>query len=143
MSDVPILPNMYASVILVDRAMTGATEFLYDGVPIVFPAGRIEMPVPQGIAEHLFVTQKERVPLTGGGFAMRFGIKDPNPELLAMLGEECGNCDPIEIDHGRLEGWDVENHVQRPGARKVLKVNRDPSDYQNLATGSASYGQER
>jgi hypothetical protein len=138
-----VLPNMYAAVTLVDRAMLGGCEIVYDGVRIVFKPGEIEKAVPQGTAEFLFQTQKEQVPLTGGGFAMRFGIKDPSEDLIATLGGECGNCDPIEIDTARLERWDVEHYAQRGGARKVVPVSRDPADYENLAQRAVTFGDQR
>lgn len=141
--DDAVLPNMYTAVMLVDRAMVGGCEVIYDGVRIVFKPGEMKKPVPQGVAEFLFQTQKEQVPLKGGGFAMRFGIEDPSDELKAALGDECGNCDPIEIDTERLERWDVERHVQRGGARKAVPVSRVPSDYENLAGSSLTFGAAR
>lgn len=138
-----ILPNMYSAVTLVDRAMLGGCEVVYDGVRIVFKQGEMKKPVPQGVAEFLFQTQKEQVPLRGGGFSMRFGVEDPSDELIAALGPECGNCDPIEIDTERLERWDVESHVQRGGARKAVQVSRVPTDYENLAGGGGTFGSAR
>lgn len=139
-----VLPDMYTSVILVDRAMRGGCEIVYDGVRVVFKSGQIEKPVPFGIAVWLFQTDKERVHTTSGEYVLRFGIKDPSDELLQALGPDCGNCDPIEIDTTRIERWDVESHAQRGGTRKVVTVSRDPSDNSNLAAaGAASFGQER
>ena len=143
MSDSPFQgANIYQSVILVHRAFTEAAEIIHDGVRVVFKPGEVEKPVPQFLAEWLFQTDKETVAVKGGGRARRFGIKDPSDELLQALGAECSDCDPVEIDHGRLENWDVESYIPGGRPRKAISVSRDPADYQNLAA-AGTYGVER
>jgi hypothetical protein len=133
----------YEYVTLVDRSMKGGCEFIYDGVRVVFKPGEMEKPVPQFLAAWLFQTDKEKVHTTDGRFVNRFGMKNPTDEMLEQLGPDVANCDPIEIDHQRIERWDVEGYVPNRKPVHTVTVSPRPEDYAGVAAPSGTFGNER
>ena len=133
----------YEYVTLVDRAMTGGCEIIHDGVRVVFKRGEMERTVPLFLAQWLFQTDKERVHTTDGQYVRRFGLKNPPPELLAEVGPECADCDPIAIDSKRIERWNVEAYAPDRGRTREIPVARRPEDFTNLAAETATFSRER
>lgn len=116
----------FRSLILVDRAGRGGTEFIFDGVRITFPPGVVEQGCPWFVAQWLFGVNQTRVWTKDGDFTFRFGVKNAPEEFLAAVGPEAGDTSPIEIDGNRIEGWDTTG-VDRSNAT-VLKVSVPASD---------------
>lgn len=110
--------SSFSYVTLVDRAQTGGTEIIHDGVRIVFKPGETEKVVPQFVAEWLFHVDQGHVWTVDGQYVSRFAIKDISPELLGALGAEAGDTSPIHVDSGRIEGWDT-SQVDRSNHRFI------------------------
>ena len=130
---------------LVDRT-GGPSEFLYDGKRFTFSGKRPERTVPRYVAEWLFRgPERSRVWTTGGVFALRYGIKDGSEELIALLGDEPFDTDPITIDTTRVEGWDSESADPDRATATPINLKRPAGDFAHqggAVTGTFS-GKER
>jgi len=132
----------YEFVTLVDRTGKGGCEIIHDGVRCVFPMGRAERPVPRFLVEWLYRVDQQKVHTVTGEYVQRFGIKEPNDELAAILGPEAFDCSPIEIDKERLEGWDTDAVPDR-GPMKAINLGRQTLT-NDAPTGGATFsGKER
>lgn len=129
MADFPTT-SAYQIVTLVDRAMLGGCDIIHDGVRVTFAKGQVEKAVPQFLAEWLLQVDQHKVHTKDGLFIQRFAVKDPPEDLLARLGPEAGNCDPIELDTTRREGWDTDTYAPDRGKTRVIELRRNPADFE-------------
>ena len=107
-------------ITLVDRACLGGFEFQFDGRVYGFKPGQIEMVMPRVVAEWLFRLGKDMVHTKEGEFVHRLTAKDAPADFVEYVGEACANAEPIEINAGRVEGWDAE--AMHPN-RKIISLS--------------------
>ena len=132
----------YTPVTLVDRAASGGFEFLHDGRPWVFPPGVVELAVPHFVAEFAFASTQLRVWTTDGRHVCRLAVQNPPRTLLDSIGPEVADCTVIDIDTGRLEGWEAP--ARDPSEyviRKVSVPRREMQERQGTVT--TTFGQGR
>ena len=126
----------YSSYVLVDRALQGGTEFMYDGVPYVFKPGQVKKPVPGDVAKHIFTTEHTCVWTLEGEYVNRFALEAaPGGEesFEAFITNVLGvvpDSDPIEMDLTRAEGWDTRA-VERPGRLIQERVPQDRNAFRD------------
>lgn len=102
---------------LVDRTMRGDGEIMADGQPVKLG---LETLVHRDFVHWLYRTDKQRVWTKGGEWVHRYAVENPPQWLLDQCGPEVGECEPIEVDPDRLEGWDTTGVEGRP---QVINVN--------------------
>mgnify|MGYP001557853463 CR=1 FL=1 len=126
-------------VTLVDRAGTGGTELIYDGVRIVFKPGETEKTVPEFVAEWLFTVTQGHVWTETGEFVNRFAVKDASQQMADILGPEAMDCSPIVLDHSRIEGWDTSS-VDR-SSHETLTLNVPAREFrERQGTATVAFG---
>lgn len=115
MADYDELPPLNAMpVMLKDRAGALPFEFQFDGHTWRKPRDKKGQEtdvwsLPHYAAAWLLKRDRDRVHTKAGAFEHRFGLIEPDDELIAELGDEAMNTDPIEINVAHVEGWDVAN----------------------------------
>lgn len=115
--------SSFQYVTLVDRAMTGGDELLYNGLRIPVPKGQIEVQVPAFYAHWHFKYGKKMVHTLDGQYVHRYALKHAPKDLVERLGAEVTDDSPIQIDHDAVEKWDA------PKGRVVSKpVNSNPAE---------------
>lgn len=125
----------YTPVTLVDRAASGGFEFVHDGRPWVFKPGQVELAVPHFVAEFALTSTQLRVWTTDGRYVCRLAVENPPRSLLDSIGPEAGDCSVIEIDTGRLEGWEAPPRDPSEYAiRKVQVPTRELRERQGSST---------
>ena len=134
-------------ITLVDRACTGGFEFQFDGRTYAFKPGQIELAVPRVIAEWIFRLEKDKVWTKKGEFVHRLAAKDAPEDFVALVGEDCAEKEPIEIDTARAEGWDAESmHPKRRlislDPADVPEAKRATREHQGVAAGSGFGGRK-
>ncbi len=120
----------YRQVLLIDRACTGGFEFQYDGEPIVWAPGEMEVSVSADVVRFVFTHDHLKVHTTDGQYVHRVAIKAAPgfkamvPLLQHELGTEVADSEPIEIADA-LEGWDTRGVPRGLGITETKKVHID------------------
>lgn len=127
--------DSYRFCTLVNRTAEKA-EFMYDGKVFAFkPSGTLTIPV--FVAEWLYRSGNQKVWTTDNEFVERFGVKDGPEDLLATLGAEAFDTDPITPKANVIEGWDIRDAMRDPAKTKVIPVKLTRADYINQGTAAA------
>ena len=148
-----VIATDHDPVILIDRAMTGGFEIIFDARRHVFPKGEIEIIGYVDLVKHIFRNEKARVwtkpaPCrahkdTGanlrecldckpGEYVCRIAIKDAPgfkgsaERLAAAVGEEALDASPLDIDTNVIEGWSLEG---RTGTVLVVPTGSTSADF--------------
>lgn len=120
---------------LVDRTTLGGDEIVYDGMRVTFKPGETEKHVPREFVAWLYRTDKKRVWTTDSQYVHRYAVENAPQWLIDECGPDVADCSPIEVDRGRLEGWDTTG-VERNERTKIINVNVPASEMrERLGTG--------
>jgi hypothetical protein len=145
----------FQSVLLVDRTGRGGAIRLASGVlpgEIQFNNRFIRItaapfPVPVAVARFIFSGRntQQMVHTADGQFLRRLGIQDCPEWLVAELGPDAADTDPITIDPDRPEGWDSETADPERASARVLTVRTPRADQAERQgpSGPATFGGRR
>ena len=132
----------FETVALVDRALQGGFEIIFDGARFVWPKGVVEKHVPQFLAEWIFSVDQTKVHTKDGEYVNRLAVKEGSgsEDFRARVGRAACDASPIEIDTDRLEGWDTDASPDAAdrGNTRVVQLKRQRADFTSDA--APAYG---
>jgi hypothetical protein len=125
-------PIDYRVVTLRDRAQgTPPLEVLFNGQPFKWSPERQEMTLPYVVARHL-LTKGHAHAHTNEGFVCRLAAINPPPELVIECGGEfILDASPVQVETGRIEGWDVDSADPMRSQAQVIPVGAVRADFFN------------
>lgn len=114
----------HTSVLLTDRAGAAPFEFVFDGRTWVKPHGKTQWALPAWVAARLLTGDRGKVWTTDGEFTYRFGLAEPDDDLMARhrLSQAVILTDPITIDPEAIEGWSKDG-AERTGPGTVTRLS--------------------
>lgn len=114
----------HTPMLLVDRAGEEPFEFMFDGRPYVKPRGKTQWSLPAYVAARLLTGDRGKVWTTEGEFTFRFGLAEPDEEVMARhrISHAAIVTDPITINRDAIEGWSLDGAEPRTGKGTVVRL---------------------